>query len=496
MFDYIVNNGWHWWLGGVLLAYPMAVILLGEFTFRMQDKYKPFEPIIKATQYFILPNLIIMLMLTSVFGYADTNIIVKITKTIFWVAVIYASVSLFNILMFNSTVMGKKSIEVPKLLLDFFRVILIAIGVALVLSAVWEVDLGKMLTALGVGSVVLGLALQDTLSGIFSGLALLSGKQFSIGDWLKVDDIDGKVEGMDWRSVTLQTRENDLVVIPNIVLAKEKFRNYSQPTPIHMEHLGFDISFDDAPSKVKEILLEVARKTEGILREPEPSVALVSYDEFSIHYDVRYFIDGYDEQQSIRDSFVSKVWYAAQRDGFVFPTRSHEVYNFEGEKYKFPDTKVELIKNLKSFSLFKLQNREYVELADSSFCYSYGEEEEILLQGDSCKTMYIIIKGEVEELYLDLQKRGHNLATLSKNNFFGMNTLMGDQLSLTTFIAKTDVDVLIIKPEAIQKLLDRYPSLSRKIGQVMESREKSIETIENSYKKRVSIPNATNKLLS
>ncbi len=495
MFDYIINNGWHWWLGGILFAYPFSIILLGELTFRMQKRYKPFDPIIRAVQYFILPNLIIMLMLTSVFGYEESNIVVKMTKTIFWVAVIYASVSLFNILMFDSTIMGKKSLEVPKLLLDFFRIILISIGIALVLSAVWDVDLGKMLTALGVGSVVLGLALQDTLSGVFSGLALLSGKQFSIGDWLKVDDIDGKVEGMDWRSVTLQTRENDLVVIPNIVLAKEKFRNYSQPTPIHMEHIGFDISFDDPPSKVKDILLAVAQKTEGILSDPKPSVALVSYDEFSIHYDMRYFIDGYDEQQDIRDTFVSKVWYAAQRDGFVFPTRSHEVYNFEGEKYKFPDLKEEIINNLKSFSLFKLQNREYVELANFSFCYSYGKNEEIIVQGDSCKMMYIIIKGKVIEIYSDLHKKDHKLATLSKNHFFGMNTLLGDQLSLSTFIAQTDVDVLIIKPDALQRLLDRYPSISRRIGQVMESREKNIEQIENSYKKVLSTNNR-NTLLS
>ncbi len=472
MIDYIIQNGWMPWLISITLLYPLSIVLIGEIIFRIRHKYPQFASILRIMQFVIIPSFIIMKMMTTIIGLSGSNVFVKIFSTIFWISVIISTVAAFNALMLLK---NSKTAKVPKLLIDLARLFLIILGIAFVVSHIWGVDLTKLLTALGVGSVVLGLALQDTLSGVFSGFALLSGNQFNIGDWLRVGDIEGQIEGMDWRSVTLLTRENDYVVIPNTMLAKDRFINFSRPNPIHMERVTFDISFDDAPHKVKDILLAVAYQTDGVLKEPAPVVALLSYDEFSVKYEIQYFINDYSRQPAIRDKFISAVWYAASRDGFVFPTRSHEVYHFDGNKESNSNTGT-ILEKLKTLPL-KLSKEEYKNVAKNAKLYNYGKGEEILRQGEYTKLLYFITKGSVEEVFIDNKEKKHPIAALEEGQFFGMRTLTGTQPNKTSFYAKSDTEVITLNLNAIKIILQAYPHFAQTIETVFENRDEMLEKV-------------------
>ncbi len=473
MIDYIIQNGWMPWLISITLLYPLSIVLIGEIIFRIRHKYPQFASILRIMQFVIIPSFIIMKMMTTIIGLSGSNVFVKIFSTIFWISVIISTVAAFNVLMLLK---NSKTAKVPKLLIDLARLFLIILGIAFVVSHIWGVDLTKLLTALGVGSVVLGLALQDTLSGVFSGFALLSGNQFNIGDWLKVGDTEGQIEGMDWRSVTLLTRENDYVVIPNTMLAKDRFINFSRPNPIHMERVTFDISFDDAPHKVKDILLSVANQTDGILKEPAPIVALLSYDEFSVKYEIQYFINDYSRQPVIRDKFISAVWYAASRDGFVFPTRSHEVYHFEGNKPGENGDIGAILEKLRTLPL-KLSEEEYKNVAKNAKLYNYGKGEEILRQGEYTKLLYFITKGSVEEVFIDNKEKKHPIAALEEGQFFGMRTLTGTQPNKTSFYAKSDTEVITLNLNAIKIILQAYPHFAQTIETVFENRDEMLEKV-------------------
>ena len=69
-------------------------------------------------------------------------------------------------------------------------------------------------------SIVIGLALQDTLGSVMSGIALLFERPFSVGDWLKVGDIQGQVIDINWRAVRLITFEREMVIIPHKLIGK------------------------------------------------------------------------------------------------------------------------------------------------------------------------------------------------------------------------------------------------------------------------------------
>ena len=90
------------------------------------------------------------------------------------------------------------------------------------LTAIW--------TTLGVGSVAVALALQETLSNLFAGLYLLADRPVSPGDYIKLDSgQEGYVMHIGWRSTTMRTQSNNIVFVPNSTMAKAVITNYSLP---------------------------------------------------------------------------------------------------------------------------------------------------------------------------------------------------------------------------------------------------------------------------
>jgi len=361
-------------------------------------------------------------------------------------------------------------------LVDFSRTFLVLLGAAIIASNVWGADLGRLLAALGVGSVVLGLALQDVLGGLFSGIALLSSKPFTVGDWIRAGDMVGRVTNVDWRAVTLVDFNDDSIVVPNSVIAKERFKNYSRPSPIHREIIGFDISFDDPPNKVKQVLLESAYETNGILKEPMPQVALISYDEFSIHYEIRYFVNDYSRVPIIHNDFITRIWYANRRYGITFPTRAHEVYNFDGKSCITKEQTPQDIQTLlKASKIFQVPDDELLELAKHCKVDEFGVGECLLQKGKLTDRVYLILEGVARE-YLE-NKNGKVLHEyrLRKGDFFGISSLVREDSSLVTVCALSDIVVLTIEIEAMKALLKHNPDMAQSLENMADIHEKKIE---------------------
>lgn len=181
--------------------------------------------------------------------------------------------------------------RVPKLLIDLFRLFLVLLGGAIILATVWNTDLAGVVTALGVSSIVIGLALQDTLGSVTSGIALLFERPFTVGDWLRVGDMVGQVIDINWRAVRLQTFEREMVIIPHKLISSEIIRNFSQPLRLHAERIRIGFSYDDDPPNLpKQVLQATAIETQGILLQPEPQIFTVSYDDSAITYEVKFLL--------------------------------------------------------------------------------------------------------------------------------------------------------------------------------------------------------------
>jgi len=467
---------WKTW--GILIVFglPLAIVIMGELLLWLERKNSEFIPIVYNLRNILLPNLAVYLILSKIIKLGADSMLLKVSATFFWLILIHSTLKFINTLVFSEVLSEDIKTKIPKLLVDFIRTFLVLLGAAIIASTVWGADLGRLLAALGVGSVVLGLALQDVLGGLFSGVALLSSKPFMVGDWIRIGDEVGEVKNIDWRAVTLINFSGDSIIIPNASIAKEQFQNYSRPTPIHREEVGFDISFNDPPNRVKEVLLEAADMTEGILKEPAPTVALISYDEFSIHYEVRYFIDDYGKAPRIHDTFITRIWYANKRYGITFPTRAHEVYNFDGETAQEREhTPEKIAKLLKLSSIFSVTDEELLQLAKASTIDDFGVGECLLQKGHTTDKVYLILDGVAKEHIVNKNGKLLHERRLKTGELFGLASLIRKEASLVTVCALSDIRVVSMEITAMHDLLKHNPSVAQALEGMATLHEKKIE---------------------
>ena len=136
--------------------------------------------------------------------------------------------------------------RLPAIFLDVARFALIGVGLAMILSYVWGVRVGGIFTALGVGSVVIGLMLQNSVGQIVSGLFMLFEQPFRINDWLDTPTARGRVVEVNWRAVHIDTGSG-LRIMPELD-AGQHLVHESQPTGRRAQMLDHDHIFRVRPA--------------------------------------------------------------------------------------------------------------------------------------------------------------------------------------------------------------------------------------------------------
>ncbi|MFM7601548.1 MAG: mechanosensitive ion channel domain-containing protein [Pseudanabaena sp.] len=463
------------WAIALIVGLALSVIILGEVIYRLQNRRRPLVATLQVVRNLVLPMLAFMLFIQYVLQRPASDDIVKSVQTLFWICVLHAALSLLNAMIFEQAKADTWRARVPKLLIDLFRLFLVLLGTAIVLATVWNADLAGLVTALGVSSIVIGLALQDTLGSVMSGIALLFERPFSVGDWLTVGEVTGQVIDINWRAVRLQTFEREMVIIPHKLIGNEIIRNFSRPIAIHAERIRHGFSYNDPPNLAKHVLLTTALETEGILKDPEPEIFTISYDDFAITYEVKFYISDYSDIESIRDRFMSRIWYAAQRNSLTIPFPIRTLYHFHGPTSQAQGTSKKFTESLQSLPSFvPLQNPD--SAADGIDLQHYGTGEKVIWQGSSSNALYIVIAGKAMMTVGDRDHVEHELLTIKTGEFFGEMTLFSGDPSPISITAIDDLEVMMLSASAVNQMIDRQPSFAREISQILETRRRLVNT--------------------
>lgn len=273
----------------------------------------------RIMRYLVLPTAFIYILFVVLLGLPRTIVPIKILETALVIFIITFLVNMISHLLFSDdNIITKKEI-IPKLLRDIVIFFLVTVASAFVFSSIWGFDLGSLLTALGVSSFVIGLALQEPLGNLFNGVALLMEKPFQKGDWIQIGEEHGKVVEFNGNSVKLVTLKNELIIIPNNKFGKEYIKNLSRPSRIHAELITIGFSYDDDPIKVKKVLLDIANNTEGILQTPKPTPLTMSYNDFYINYGLKFFIKDFQDLLIIRDRLMTEIYSASKKNKLTIP---------------------------------------------------------------------------------------------------------------------------------------------------------------------------------
>ena len=146
-----------------------------------------------------------------------------------------------------------------------------------ILLGLWGVELGPILAGLGIVGIVVGLALQDSLSHLVGGISLMLDETYSEGDYVILDNKDeGIIFQIGYRSTKLRTFDEEIIAIPNGVLSKMIITNLSQPVKRSRVNLFYKTYMEDADvENVKDLLLQAVTVTPSTLTYPAPYVFFI-----------------------------------------------------------------------------------------------------------------------------------------------------------------------------------------------------------------------------
>ena len=420
-----------------------------------------FHESLRIFRTLVLPCIIAGVLLKENFGYNQSSIVMKTTATALGFSAVWFLASVLKAIVFLKSSSESLTSRTPRLLVDILRLIFVVVGFLLVYSGIWQKDVSPLLTTFGVGSLVLGLALQDTLGNLFAGLSLVFERPIAVGDWIQVGDQVGRVQQINWRSTRIVTRELTEITIPNSAIGKERLHNFSTPTRVHGFKVSCGFSYDAPPNTVKEMLFTAAVETPGVLQSPAPEARTFEFGAYAIQYELRVFIADYDETVSVRNELMSRIWYHAKRRGISIPFPITTLYKTEVPFVHQQDAQQSTVRAaIQGAALFQdLSSGDITALAEESTLERFACGERLIKEGDIGESFYIIVEGRCSVMANSKDARLVSVATLEKGSVVGEISLLSGTPRNASVFAASELLLVRISKDALGHLLARHASI-------------------------------------
>lgn len=376
----------------------------------------------------------------------------------------------------------------PPSILEDMLVILAYIIWGMVRLRYAGVDLSGIVTTSAVITAVIAFSMQDTLGNILGGLALELDNSFEIGDWIKADDVVGKVVDIRWRSTWVETRNWETVVIPNSVLMKAKFSVLGKrvgQAEQWRRWVWFNIDYNVPPVRVIEIVQKAVQEADIplVAKLPAPNCVMMDFDKSAARYAVRYWLTDLAVDDPTDSAVRTHIYAALARAGIRLPVPEQNIHVIkEGEKQNQARHSRETLRRIEALHQIELfqsfSESELQALAESLKFAPFAKGDVITKQGAVAHWLYILTKGETEVM-LETPAGKRSLNAIQAPNFFGEMGLMCGTPRSATVIAKTDVECYQLDKKAFESIIHSRPSIAEEITQVLVARQAELNTMQD-----------------
>ena len=204
-----------------------------------------------------------------------------------------------------------RNLPSTSIILNIIRVVILLIALMLILQ-VFDVSVAPILTALGVGGLAVALALQETLSNLFSGIQIIASEKIRNGDYIKLDSgQEGMVIDITWRNTIIKALQNNLIIIPNSKLSSAIIVNYNFPEPELALSLEVSIAYESDLDFVEKLSMETARevllRVEGGLSTIEPSIRYHDFGDSAIGLRITVMASEYASMFLLKHELVKAI---------------------------------------------------------------------------------------------------------------------------------------------------------------------------------------------
>lgn len=446
-----------WWAIVAAVGVPVVMVVLTELISWLQVRGNPAVSPLRMLRNWVLPVAALLVLLAYAIQSTENQVWVRVVATVLGCLLILLVLSSFNVALFANARTGSWRDRTPKIFIEIARLVLVVVGLALLFRFVWNADVGGLVAALGVTSIVIGLALQNAVGGVISGLLLLFEQPFKIGDWLTVDDATGRVVQVNWRAVHLDTGAG-IQIIPNASLADASFTNLSRPEGPYHAVVDVTFSTDDPPDSVTQLLTETADALPLRDRGEPADVAANGSGAYSVTIPLL----NPAVAQAELSRYHSWIWYAARRRGLALGGDSTDPATDPSQLAWAIDVVAPTLQ-------LGTEGREL--LADSAQLERYGRGEVVVAAGVVPSHLRFVVRGRA---LLTVEAAGGRIefGTAEPGEYIGQ-TALTRQPTVTTVVAGDTLTILRVPVATIDTLAKSRPSLAAEIGRTIEIRRKS-----------------------
>jgi small-conductance mechanosensitive channel len=178
-----------------------------------------------------------------------------------------------------------------KLLQDLLATLIYLAAVFAIVAYVFDLPIQGLLATSGVVAIMLGLALQNTLGDVFSGLVLNFSRPYRPGDWIRLDGgLEGRVLELNWRATHVLTGRRDLAIVPNSTIAKSKIVNVSSPSGLHGVTITVQLAAPTTPATGTELLARALLNCQLIVATPAPTITVKAINATYTECEITFFV--------------------------------------------------------------------------------------------------------------------------------------------------------------------------------------------------------------
>lgn len=347
------------------------------------------------------------------------------------------------------------------------------------------VNLAGIIATSAVITAVIGLALQDTLGNIVSGLAIQLDSSVQVGDWVRIDDITGRVVETRWRFVAVETRNWETILMPNSVVSKAKVvvLGQRQNAPVQWRRwVWFNVDFRFSPSVVVETVETAIQAAEipRVAKAPAPSCVAMEFAESYTRYAVRYWLTDIAVDDPTDSEVRIHIYSALKRAGMTLSIPAHAIFmteeTAERKAHKAQDDLKNRVAALRRVKLFECLTQDDLEKMAARLVFAPFDRGDVMTrQGAEAHWLYLVIDGTADRFVENEAHVSTKLATIGAGEIFGQWSIMLNRPRETTVVATSLVRCYRLPKDAFLEALGRHPELAEMIADIIAQQKTQLD---------------------
>jgi len=341
------------------------------------------------------------------------------------------------------------------------------------------VDLAGLVATSAVITAVLAFSMQETLGNVLGGLVLQLDRSIRLGDWMRVEQVSGRVVEIGWRHTAIVTRDRETVIVPNGWLMKNRFTVLGargEASAAWRRWVRISVDLASPPGEVCRVLEETVRNASipGICEEPGPDAVLLDLSARSGLYAVRYWLSDFARDDptdsNVRLHLVAALARHGMKLGVPF-TEQLEVRDDEAHRSavlaRERARRLEALSRVEIFATLSAEERD--TLADHLVRAPFVAGDVMTRQGAVAHWLYLVIAGEAD-VWAERDGTRTRISSLGPGSVFGEMGMMTGAPRQATVTARTDVDCYRLDKSGFGSIIKARPDIAGEISRVLAAR--------------------------